>query len=89
MEKTIEGKAAVGLQPGTVGGQASQEIGKISAIVAALHDLVRPRTRKKVAVEARAERVRRPPHSVSRSPLDAGITGGLSLFLDNPNPRRR
>ena len=91
MEKTIEGEAAVGLQPETVGGHAPQGIGKISAIGAALHNLVRLRTRKKTSAEASAEteRVRRQGLSVSRAPMDAGITGGLSMFLDNPNARKR
>ena len=87
MEKTVEGEATVGLQPETVSGH----VGKISAIGAALHNLVRSRTRKKLAAEASAEadQVRRPGHSVPRAPMDAGITGGLSLFLDNPNARKR
>jgi hypothetical protein len=91
MEKTVNGEAAVGLQPETVGAHASQGIGKISAIGAALHNLLHPRTRKKIAAEASAEteRVRRPGQGMARSPMDAGITGGLSLFLDNPNARRR
>ena len=91
MDKAVEGEAAVGLQPETVGGHASRGIGKISAIGAALHNLVRLRTRKKAAAEASAEteRVRRSAHSLSRSPMEAGITGGFSLFLDNPNARRR
>jgi len=91
MEKTVKSEAAVGIQPETVGGHASQGMGQISTISAALHNLVRLRTRKKIAAEASAEteRVRRTGHGVSRSPMDAGITGGLSLFLDNPNVRRR
>jgi hypothetical protein len=91
VEKTVKGEAAVGLQPETVGGHASQGIGPISTIGAALHNLVRPRTRKKIAAEASAEteRVRRPGQGVARSPMDAGITRGLSLFLDNPNARKR
>jgi hypothetical protein len=89
VDRAVEGEAIVGLQPKTVGAHASQGIGKISAIGAALHNLVRPRTRNKIAATARAEQVRRPEYRASRSPLDAGITGGLSLFLDNPNPSRR
>jgi hypothetical protein len=91
MEKTVKGEAAVGIQPETLGGHAPQGLGKISAIGVALHNLVRPRTRKKIAAEARAEteQVRRPEQGMARSPMDAGITRGLSLFLDNPNARRR
>ena len=87
MEKTVESEATVGLRPETVG----DHTGKISAIGAALHNLILPRTRKKIAAEASAEteRVGRPGLSVSRAPMDAGITGGLSMFLDNPNARKR
>ena len=91
MEKLAKGEAAVGVQAEAAAGQASQGIGKISAIGAALHNLVRLRTRKKIAAEASAEteQVRRPGQGMARSPMDAGITRGLSLFLDNPNARRR
>jgi hypothetical protein len=91
VEKTLKGETAVRTQAEVAGGHASQGIGKISAIGAALHNLVRPRTRKKIAAEASAEseRVRRPGQGMARSPMDAGITRGLSLFLDNPNARRR
>ncbi len=91
MEKTVKGEAPVGIQAEAAGGHASQGIGLISTIGAALHNLLRPRTRKKISVEAidEPERVRRPGHSVSWSPMDAGITGGLSLFLDKPNARKR
>jgi hypothetical protein len=91
VEKTVKGEAAVGIQPETVGGHASQGIGPISTIGAALHNLVRLRTRKKISAEAsdEPEQVRTPGHSVSRSPMDAGITGGLSLFLDKPDAHKR
>ena len=91
MEKTVEGEATVGLQPETAGGHASQGIGPIPTIGTALHNLVRLRSRKKISAEAidEPEQARRPGHSVSRSPMDAGITGGLSLFLDKPNARKR
>ena len=91
MDKTVKGEAAVGIQAEAAGGYASQGIGPISTIGAALHNLVRLRTREKISAEAsdEPEQVRRPGHSVSRSPMDAGITGGLSLFLDKPNARKR
>jgi hypothetical protein len=91
VEKSIKGETAVGIQAEAAGGHASQGIGPISTIGAALHNLVRPRTRKKIAAEASAEteRVRRPGQGMARSPMDASITRGLSLFLDNPNARRR
>ena len=91
MEKTVKGEAPVGIQAEAAGGHASQGVGPISTIGAALHNLLHPRTRKKIAAEASAEteRVRRPGQGVARSPMDAGITGGLSLFLDKPNARKR
>jgi hypothetical protein len=91
MEKTLKGEAPVGIQAEAAGGHASQGIGPISTIGAVLHNLVRLRTRKKISAEAsdEPEQVRRPGHSVSRAPMDAGITGGLSLFLGNPNARKR
>ena len=91
VEKSIKGETAVGIQAEAAGGHASQGIGPISAIGAALHNLVRPRTRKKISAEASAEteQVRRPGQGMARSPMDAGITRGLSLFLDNPNAQRR
>ena len=91
MEKTVKGEVAVGFQPETASGHAPQGIGPISTIGAALHNLVRLRTRKKISAEAsdEPEQVRRPGHSVSRTPMDAGITRGLSMFLDNPNARKR
>ena len=84
MEKTVKGEAPVGIQVEAAGGHASQGIGPISTIGAALHNLVRLRTRKKISAEASD-----PGHSVSRSPMDAGITGGLSLFLHKPSAHKR
>jgi hypothetical protein len=91
VEKTVKGEAAVGIQAEAAGGHASQGIGQISAIGAELHNLVRLRIRKKIAAEASAEteRVRRPGQGMARSPMDAGITWGISLFLENPNARRK
>jgi hypothetical protein len=91
VDKTVKGEAAVGIQAEAAGGHASQGIGPISAIGVALHNLIRLRTRKKISAGAidEPEQVRRPGHSVSRSPMDAGITGGLSLFLDKPDAHRR
>jgi hypothetical protein len=91
MEKTIKGEAPVGIQAEAAGGHASQGVGPISTIGAALHNLLHPRTRKKIAAETSTEtgRVRRPGQGTARSPMDAGITGGLSLFLDKPTARKR
>ena len=55
MKKTVKGEAAIGLQPETIGGHASQGVGPSSAISAALHYLIHPLTRKKIAAETRAE----------------------------------
>ena len=93
MKKTIEGESIVGLQPGAAGGHASTRLGPISAIAAALHYLVHPRTRKKSAVETHAEteRPREPDRGPGTlgSPMEAGITGGFSLLMDNPHARKR
>ena len=94
MEKTIRDDAMVGLQTETVGAHASTRSGLISTLAATLHFLVHPRTRRKVAAEASAEkseRTRRPEHDLgaSRSPFEAGITGGFSLLMDNSNARHR
>jgi hypothetical protein len=91
VEKTVKGETAVGIQAGAAGGHAPQGIGQLSAIGATLRNLVRLRTRKKIAAEASAETewVRRPGQGMARSPMDAGITRGLSLFLDNPNAHRK
>jgi hypothetical protein len=91
MEKMVKGEAAVGIQAEAAVGHASQGIGPISKIGAALHKLTRPRTRKKISAEASAETewARRPEQGMARSSMDAGITRGLSLFLDSPNARRR
>ena len=93
MKKTIEGEPIVGLQPETVGGHSSTRVGPISAISAVLHYLVHPRARKKTAAETRAEteQTRKPERGpgMARSPMDAGITGGFSLLMDNSQTRKR
>jgi len=91
VEKMVQDEVVVRLQSETLGGQAPTRSGPISAIAAALHFLAHPRTRKSAAVEASAEpeRTRRPDRGAYRSPFEAGITGGFSLFMDNPNARKR
>src|SRR5688572_28730689 len=93
MKKTIKGEPIVGLQPETVGGHPSTRVGPISAISAVLHYLIHPRARKKTAAEtlAETERSREPERGLgaSRSPMDAGITGGFSLLMGNPDGRKR
>jgi hypothetical protein len=93
VEKTVKDEAVVGLQPEAVDGPASTRLGPISAIAAALHFLAHPRTRKRAAVEASTETegTRGPERDLSayRSPFEAGITGGFSLFMDNSNIRKR
>jgi hypothetical protein len=93
MEETIKDEAVVGFQTGRISTHAPTRSGPISTLVAALQFLVHPRTRRKAAVEASAEteRTRRPERylEASRSPFEAGITGGFSLFMDNSNIRKR
>ena len=89
----MKDEAVVGLQPETMGVQAPARVGPISTIAAAFHFLVHPRTRKGVVAEegADAGRARRPEgdRGAYRSPMEAGITGGFSLRMDNPNARKR
>ena len=93
MEKMVKDEAVVGLQPGAAGGHASTRVGPISAMAAVLHSLVHPRTRKRLAAGAGAEteQSRKPVHGpgASRSPMDAGITGGFSLLTDNSHARKQ
>jgi hypothetical protein len=93
VEKTVKDEVVVGLQPETVGGQAPTRVGPISAIGAALHYLVYPRAGKKTTAEAHAEtgRAGRPERDpgASRFPMEAGITGGFSLLMDNSHARKR
>src|SRR5215212_4159773 len=89
VEKTIKGEGVVASQLQPVSGHAPTRVGPISAMGAVLHYLIHPRTRKEFASETR--RTRKPGRgpTMSGSPMDVGITGGLSLFLDSPNTRRR
>jgi len=93
VEKMVKDEVVVGLQPESVGGHAAMRVGPISAIAAALHFLAHPRTRKSAAVETSAEPepTRKPERdrTAYRSPMEAGITGGFSLLMDNPNARKR
>ena len=93
VEKTVKDEAALGLQPETAGGLASTRGGPISVISAALHNLIHLRLHGKTAVEASTETGReREPESglgASRPPMDAGITGGFSLLMDDPHARKR
>jgi hypothetical protein len=93
VQKPVKDEAVVGLQPETLGGHASTRVGPISAIAAALHFLVHPRTRKNAMAEASAEpeQTRRPERDrgAYRSPMETGITGGFSLLMDNSNTRKR
>ncbi len=87
----MKDEAVVGLQPETVGGHASTRVGPLSAMAAALHYLVHPRTRKKTTASAETEQARRqePGPAPSRSPMEAGITGGFSLLMDDSHARKR
>ena len=84
-------ETVVGLQPETVGGHAPTRVGPLSAMAAALHDLVHPRTRKKTTTSAETEQARRPEPGpgASRSPMETGITGGFSLLMDDSHARKR
>jgi hypothetical protein len=91
VEKTVKDEAVVGLQSEMAGGHAPMRVGPISAIAAALRFLAHPRARKSAAVEASAERPRRPERdrSAYRSPMETGITGGFSLLMNEPHARKR
>ncbi len=93
VEKMVKDEPVVGLQPETVGAHAPVRSGPISAIAAALHYLVHPRMRERVATEAstETEQTSRPQRARSayRSPMEAGITGGFSLLVGDPNARKR
>lgn len=91
MEKTVKDEAIVGLQPETVSGHASTRVGPISAMAAALRYLVHPRTRTTAKANAETEQTRNPERGprMARSPMDAGITGGFSLLIDNSKARKR
>jgi hypothetical protein len=93
VQKTVKDEAVVGLQPETVVGHASTRLGPISTIAAALHFLAHPRTRKSAAAEAsaEAERTRKPERdrSVYQTPMEAGITGGFSLLVNDPHASKR
>jgi hypothetical protein len=92
VQKTVKDEPVVGLQPEMVGGHASTRLGLISAIAAALQVLVHPRTRESAAeASAEPERPRRPERDRGAypSPMEAGITGGFSLLMNNPHARKR
>jgi hypothetical protein len=93
VQKTVKDEAVVGLQPERISGHASTRVGPISAIAAALQFLIHPRTRKSAAAEASAEpeptRIPERDRGEYRSPMEAGITGGFSLLMDNSNARGR
>ena len=86
----MKDESVLGLQPEAMGVQASTRVGPASMIAAALRYLVHPRTRKRTTVEASAETGRpERDRSAYPSPMEAGITGGFSLLMDNPNTRKR
>ena len=91
MENTVRQEAVVGLQPETMEVQAPPRGRLASAIAATLHFLVHPRTREKVEADAETGRSTRPDRTpyASRSPMEAGITGGFSLLMDNSRSRHR
>ena len=91
MEKAIKDEAVVGLQTETAGGHVSRRSDALSAMAAALHFLVHPRKKAAVEASAMSGRAGRPERDrgVYRSPMEAGITGGFSLLMDNSNSSKR
>lgn len=91
MKKAVERKTMVGLQPEAAGSHASTRVGPLSALVAALHHLVRPLEREEPAAEASAEDERKsePKRSASHAPMEAGITGGVSLLANSSYAHKR
>ena len=91
VEKMVKDEAVAMLHHETVGRETSRRSGPISAIAVALHFLVHPLTRERTTAEASVERTRRPERDfgASRSPFEAGITGGFSLLMDNSHTRKR
>jgi hypothetical protein len=87
----VKDETVVGLQPETAVGHAPARVGPLSAMAAALHDLVQPRTREKTTTSAETEQARRPEPGpgASRSPMEAGITGGFSLLMHDSHARKR
>jgi hypothetical protein len=66
----------------------------ISAIGAGVRGLVHPRPRKGAAEEAAGPQQKRGARGRDagaswRYPMDAGVTGALTLLLDRSDPRRR
>jgi hypothetical protein len=93
VQKTVKDEAVVGLRPKTISVQASSRLGPIAAIAATLQSLVHPRIRTRAVDEASVEtgQVEGPKRDrdVYRSPMEAGVTGGFSLLMGNPDARRR
>jgi hypothetical protein len=93
VDETVKQEPVTALQPETAGAHAPTRSGPISAIVAAFHFLVHPRTRERVATGASAEtgQASRPQRDrdAYRSPMEAGITGGFSLLMGNPKSSKR
>ena len=93
MDKAAKDEAFVGLQPETTGAHAPTRSNPISAIAATLHFLFHPRMHEKVATEASAETEqasrRQRDRGAYRSPMEAGITGGFSLLMGDPNSHKR
>jgi hypothetical protein len=91
MENAVRQEAVAGLQAETMDVQAPTRGRLTSAIAAALPFLFHPRTREKVEANAETGRSRKPERTpyASRSTMDAGITGGFSLLMNNSPPRHR
>lgn len=92
MSKTMKSKLD-GYRSEMVGCQAPSGSDLIYLIGAGLRGLICLRPRKPGVQEAaRPERVGEPgqnPGALRRSPMAAGIPGGVTLLLDRSDPRRR
>jgi hypothetical protein len=92
VDETVKQEPVTGLQPETVGAHAPMRLGPISALAAALHLLVHPRAREKLAeasTETEQTRNAERDRGAYRSPMEAGITGGFTLLMDDPHARKR
>lgn len=93
MKKLADGEGIIGLQPEAVGGHASTRVGPISLVGAAVHRLFHLRLHRETVAEVSEETggERKPQRgpAMSRSPMDAGLTGGFSLLMDPHHARKR
>jgi hypothetical protein len=91
VENTARQESVAGLQRETMEVQAPTRGRLASAIATALYFLVHPRTRERDEADAESRGSRKPRRTpdASRSTMDAGITGGFSLLMNDPHARNR